>query len=46
MALYIKNDEVIYFDSFDVEYVPTEVIYFTRNNDMETSIFKIQADDS
>ena len=28
VALYVKNDEVIYFDSFGVEYIPKEIERF------------------
>ena len=44
IALYIKNNEVIYFDSFGVEYVPKEI--FIGNKDIKTNLFRIQAYDS
>ena len=28
IALYVKNNKVIYFDSFDVEYIPKEIKKF------------------
>ena len=43
IALYVKNDEVIYFDSFGVEYVPKEIKKFIGNKDIKTNIFRIQA---
>ena len=43
IALYTKNNEVIYFDSFGVEHVPKEVKNFIRNKDIKTNIFGIQA---
>ena len=46
IALYAKNDVIIYFDSIGVEYVLKEVKIFTKNKDIKTNIFKIQAYDS
>ena len=40
--LHSKNNEVIYFDSFGVEYIPTEIKKFIRNKDIKTNIFRIQ----
>ena len=31
IALYVKNDELIYFDSFDVESIPKEIKKFIRH---------------
>ena len=42
-ALYVKNNEVIYFDSFGVEHVPKEIKKFIGNKDIEINIFRIQA---
>ena len=42
IALFLKNNEVIYFDSFGVEYVPKEIKKFIRNKDIRTNIFRIQ----
>ena len=46
ITLYIKNDEVIYFDSFGVEHVPKEIEKFIGNKDIITNIFRLQAYDS
>ena len=47
IALYAKNDEVIYFDSFGVEYIPKEIIKFTGNNkDIKTNTLRLQTYDS
>ena len=46
IALYFKTNEVIYFDSFGVEHVPTEIAKFIGNNDIKTNIFRLQAYDS
>ena len=43
IALYVKNNEVIYFDSFGVEHVPREIKKFIGNKDIKTNIFRIQA---
>ena len=32
--LFVKNNEVIYFDSFGVEYIPKELKKFIRNKDI------------
>ena len=46
VALYVKNNEVIYFDSFGVEHVPKEIKRFIRHKNIKTSIFRIQGDNS
>ena len=43
IALYEKNNEVIYFDSFGVEHAPKEIKNFIGNKDINTNIFRIQA---
>ena len=50
-ALYVKNNEVIYFDSFGVQHVPKEIKKFIEskfpgNKDIKTNIFRIQSDNS
>ena len=42
IALYVKNNEVIYFDSFGVEHVPTEIKRFIGHKGIKTNIFRIQ----
>ena len=44
----MKNNEVIYFDSFGAEHVPKEIIKFIESKfhgdkDIKTNIFRIQA---
>ena len=47
VALYIKNNDVTYFDSFGVEHIPKEIKTFISNNkNIKTNIFRIQACDS
>ena len=43
IAVFVKNNGVIYFDSFGVEYIPKEVKKFIGNKDIKTNIFRIQA---
>ena len=43
IALYVKNNEVTYFDSFGVENVPKEIKRFIEYKNIKTNIFKIQA---
>ena len=44
--MYIKNNEITYFDSFGVEHVPNEIMHFARDKNTKTNIFRIQADNS
>ena len=44
IVLYVKNNEVIYFDSFGVEHVPKEIKGFIGHKNTKTNIFRIQAD--
>ena len=46
IAFYVKNNEVIYFDSFVVEHVPKEIKRFIGHKNIKTNIFIIQADNS
>ena len=44
IALYVKNNEIVYFDSFGVEYILKEIRKFNGNKSIKTNIFRIQAD--
>ena len=46
IALYVKDNEVIYFDSFGVEHIPGEIKRFVGNKIIEKNVFRIQANDS
>ena len=46
IALFCKNNEIIYFDSFGVEYIPNEIKEFIRNKNIKTNIFRVQEDNS
>ena len=43
VALYVKNNDITYFDSFNVEHIPEEIIKFIENRNIKTNIFRIQA---
>ena len=50
VALYVKNNDVTYFDSFGVEHIPKEIMKFinspSQNKNIMTNIFRIQTYDS
>ena len=46
IALYVKDHEITYFDSFGVEHVPKEIKKFIGHKNIKTNIFRIQADNS
>ena len=46
IALFVKTNEAIYFDSFGKEYIPKEINKFIGNNNIKSNIFRIQAYDS
>ena len=50
VSLHVKdnknNDEVSYYDSFGVEYLPKEVTKFIGHKKIKTNIFRIQPDNS
>ena len=44
--MYVKNNEVIYFDSLGVEHVPKEIKKFIGHKNIKINIFRIQANNS
>ena len=46
VALCVQNNNVTYFDSFGVQYIPKEIKTFIGNKNIKTNIFRIQAYDS
>ena len=46
IALYVKNNDITYFDSFGVEHIPKEIIKFIGRKNIIENIFRIQACDS
>ena len=43
IALFCKRSEIVYLDSFGVEYVPEEIKEFIGNKNIKTNIFRVQA---
>ena len=46
IPLFCKNNEIVYFNSFGVEYVPKEIERFIRHNNIKINIFRIQSNNS
>ena len=46
IALYVKDNEITYFDSFGVEHAPKKIKKFIGCKNIKTNIFRIQADRS
>ena len=46
MLYFVKKNEIIYFDSFGVEYIPNEIKEFIRNKNIKANIFRVQEDNS
>ena len=46
IALYVKNNDIAYFDSFGVEHIPKEIKKFIGKKNIIANIFRIQAYDS
>ena len=44
--MYVKNNDITYFDSFRVEHIPKEIKKFIGNKNIIANIFRIQAYDS
>ena len=46
IALYLKDNEITYFDCFGEEHVPKEIKKIIGHPNIKTNIFRIQADNS
>ena len=46
VALYVQDNNVTYFGSFGVEFIPKEIKTFIKNKNITTNIFRMQAYDS
>ena len=46
IALYVKNNDITYLDSFVVVHIPMEIIKFIENKNIKPNIFRIQDYDS
>ena len=44
--MFVKTNEVIYFDNFGIEYIPKEINKFIGNKNIKSNTFRIQAYDS
>ena len=44
--MYVNRNNIVYFDSFGVEYIPKEIEKFRRNKNIITNIYRIGAFDS
>ena len=44
--LYVKYNDIRYFDSFGLEYVPRDIKKCIGHKNIKTNIFRIQADNS
>ena len=42
VVIFVKKYEVIYIDSFGVEYIPKEIMERIKNKNIKTNIFRIQ----
>ena len=45
-ALFCNKNEIVYFDSFGVEYIPDEIKDFIGNKNIIAKIFRVQANNS
>ena len=45
IALYVKNNNITYLDSFGVKHIPMEIMKFIENKNIKTNIVRIQAYD-
>ena len=46
IALFVKTNEVIYFDSFGLQHIPKEIEHAIGNKEIKASIFRLQVYDS
>ena len=46
VALFCKNNEIVYFDSFGVEHIPEEIKKFIGNKNIKANIYRVQATNS
>ena len=42
VVIFVKEDEVIYFDGFGVEHIPKEIMERIKNKNIKISVFRIQ----
>ena len=44
--LFCKKNEIVYFESFGIEYIPKEIKEFIGNRNIKAKIFRVQANNS
>ena len=42
LLYFVKKNEIVYFDSFGVEYIPEEIKEFIGNKNIKANIFRVQ----
>ena len=42
IELFCKKNEIVYFDSFGVKYIPEEIQEFIGNQNIKANIFRLQ----
>ena len=46
IELFCKKNEIVYFDSFGVKYIPDEIQEFIGNQNIKPNIFQLQENNS
>ena len=46
LALFCKRNEIVYFDSFRIEYIPEEIKEFIGNKNIKANVFQVKANNS
>ena len=46
IALFCKENEIVYFDSFGVEHIPEKIKEFIGNKNIKANIFRVQENNS
>ena len=46
LLFFVKKNEIVYFHSFCVEYIPEEIKEFIRNKNTKANIFRVQENNS
>ena len=44
--LFCNRNEIVYFDSFEIEHIPKEIKKFISNKSIKANIYHVQANDS
>ena len=46
VVVFVKSNELIYFDSFGIEHIPEAILKFIENKNIKTIFFKVQSKNS